>query len=83
LPASPEAAKCIAHVLEDHLFVPSGFEGLMDAYYKALASRSALQITTEDARRSLELVAALYHSAATSAAVALPIALEHPKYVGW
>ena len=55
----------------------------MDAYYKALASRSALQITTEDARRSLELVAALYHSAATSAAVALPIALEHPKYVGW
>ena len=82
LPASPEAAERIAHVLENHRFVPSGFEGLMGAYYEALASGKALPITTADARRSLELVTALYHSAATGAATALPITREHPKYEG-
>jgi hypothetical protein len=56
---------------------------LTGAYYEALASGSALPITTEDARRSLEIVTALNHSAETGAAVALPIAREHPKYAGW
>jgi predicted dehydrogenase len=83
LPASPEAAERIADVLKDHRCVASGFEGLMGAYYEARITASALPITTEDARRSLELVTALYHSAATGAAVALPIAREHPNYEGW
>lgn len=83
VPASPEAAGRIKEVLADHRFVPSGFDGLMGAYYEALVTGSALPITTEGARRSLELATALYHSAATGAAVALPIACEHPKYMGW
>jgi len=36
-----------------------------------------------DARQSLELATALYHSAATGAAVELPIAPDHPSYAGW
>lgn len=83
VPASPEAARRIEEVLAGHHVVPSGFEGLMGAYYEALVTGSALPITTKDARRSLELVTALYHSAATGAAVALPIAREHPNYEGW
>ncbi|HEY3908479.1 MAG TPA: Gfo/Idh/MocA family oxidoreductase [Stellaceae bacterium] len=83
VPASPDAARRIETALEGHRFVPSGFEGLMGAYYEALASGSPLPIMMEDARRSLELVTALYHSAATGAAVALPIARDHPKYIGW
>jgi hypothetical protein len=31
----------------------------------------------------LELATALYHSAATRAAVTLPIAEDHPGYNGW
>jgi predicted dehydrogenase len=83
VPASSEMAARIEAALAGHRFVPSGFEGLTGAYYAALASGSALPITTEDARRSLEIITALYHSAETGAAVALPIAREHPKYAGW
>lgn len=83
VPASPETASRIEEALAGHRFVPSGFDGLIGAYYEALASGSALPITMEDARRSLELVTALYHSAATSAAVALPIGRKHPNYAGW
>jgi predicted dehydrogenase len=42
-----------------------------------------LPVTLADARRSLELVTALYHSAATGVAVHLPIASDHPRYNGW
>jgi hypothetical protein len=52
--ASSEMAARIEAALAGHRFVPSGFEGLTGAYYEALASGSALPITTEDARRSLE-----------------------------
>jgi len=42
-----------------------------------------LPVTLADARRSIELVTALYHSAATGAAVSLPIESDHPSYGGW
>jgi predicted dehydrogenase len=83
VPASPEAATRIADALAGHSFVPSGFEGLMGAYHTALATESALPVTLADARRSLELVTALYHSAATGTAVTMPIRRDHPKYQGW
>jgi predicted dehydrogenase len=83
VPASPEAANGIADALAGHRFVPSRFEGLMGAYYSALAAGGELPVTLADARRSLELVTALYHSAATGATVTLPIEAEHPGYNGW
>jgi predicted dehydrogenase len=55
----------------------------MDAYHAALTTGGALPVTLADARRSLELVTALYHSAATGVAVHLPIASDHPRYNGW
>jgi predicted dehydrogenase len=36
-----------------------------------------------DARTSLELITAAYHSAATGETVRLPIGREHPAYAGW
>jgi predicted dehydrogenase len=83
IPASPEAAARIADALAAHRIAPSRFEGLMDAYYRALATGGPLPVTLADARQSLELVTALYHSAATGAAVVLPIAAGHPSYGGW
>jgi predicted dehydrogenase len=80
---SPEAEARIAKALEGFTFVPSRFEGLMAAYHQALESNGPLPVTLEDARRSLELITALYHAAETGTAVALPIGKEHPKYGGW
>jgi predicted dehydrogenase len=83
IPASSEAAQRIADALAGHRFVPSWFDGLMGEYHAALTTGEALPVTLADARRSLELVTALYHSAATGKVVTLPIQSDHPKYHGW
>jgi predicted dehydrogenase len=83
IPASPEAADRIADALAGHCFMPSRFEGLMEAYHAALATGGALPVALADARRSLELVTALYHSAVTGSIVTLPIERDHPRYNGW
>ena len=80
---SPEAEARIAKALDGFAFVPSRFEGLMAAYHQALKIDGPLPVTLDDARRSLELITALYHAAETGAAVALPIGKDHPKYRGW
>ncbi|HYZ41364.1 MAG TPA: Gfo/Idh/MocA family oxidoreductase [Stellaceae bacterium] len=82
-PASPEAADRIADALASHCVTPSGFDGLMSAYHTALTSGEALPVTLAEARRSIELATALYHSAATGTPVTLPIEPDHPKYHGW
>jgi predicted dehydrogenase len=82
-PASPEAADRIADALTDYRVMASGFDGLLSAYHAALTSGGTLPVTLADARRSIELVTALYYSAATSTPVTLPIESDHPKYQGW
>lgn len=83
IPTSPEAEARIAAALEGWTHVPSRFGGLMAAYHRALESGEPLPVTLADARRSLELITALYHSAETGDTVRLPIAADHPKYRGW
>jgi predicted dehydrogenase len=83
IPASPESERRINAALADWRFVPSRFEGLMAAYHAALAGEAPLPVTLADARRSLALVTALFHSAETSAPVALPLGADHPKYRDW
>jgi predicted dehydrogenase len=83
IPASPEVEARIAEALSGWTFVASRFEGLMARYQEALESAGPLPVTLADARRSLELITALYHSAETGAAVSLPLAASHPKYHGW
>jgi predicted dehydrogenase len=80
IPASPEARDRIAEALSDHRSVPSGFDGLLGAYHTALMTSAALPLTLADARQSLELVTALYHSAETGTVVNLPIGPDHPRY---
>ncbi len=83
VPASSEAGDRIADALAGYRPGPSQFTGLMGAYHQALTTGGALPVTLADARRSLELVTALYHSAATGAVVHLPIAPDHPRHHGW
>lgn len=80
---SPEAEARITAALEDFAFVPSRFEGLMAAYHQALETDGPLPVTLKDARRSLELITALYHAAETGTPVALPIGKDYPKYRSW
>jgi len=83
IPASPEAEARIADALTDYRPMPSGYEGQFAAYHAALTTGGSLPVTLADARGSLELVTALYHSAATGAPVTLPIASDHPAYNNW
>jgi predicted dehydrogenase len=83
IPASPEAELRIAKALADYRPVPSRYEGQFGAYHAALTTGDALPVTLADARSSLELATALYHSAATDTAVSVPIARDHPSYNGW
>jgi predicted dehydrogenase len=83
LPASREAESRIADVLAGYHSVPARYQGQFGAYHAALTSGGALPVTLADARVSLELATALYHSAATDAPVNLPIAADHPSYAGW
>ena len=83
IPGSSEAAQRIADALAGFGAAPSQFAGLLGAYHEALTTGSPLPITLAEARQSLELVCALYYSAATGTAVSLPIGMDHPKYNGW
>jgi predicted dehydrogenase len=83
IPATKEAEARIAEALSAWQFVPSRFEGLMARYHTALEGSGVLPVTLADARRSLELITALYHSAETGMSVTLPIGASHPKYRGW
>ncbi len=59
------------------------FEGQMADYYAALLSGAALPVRLADARRSLELITALYDSAERGAVQNLPLPPDHPKARGW
>jgi predicted dehydrogenase len=83
LPATPEAAGRIDAALAGWTFVPSRFEGLMQRYHEALETGGPLPVTLEDARRSLELITAIYDSAERNAPVTLPIGPGHAKYGSW
>ena len=83
VPASPEAEARIAAALAGYRAVPSRYEGQFAAYHAALTTGAALPVTLVDARSSLELATALYHSAATGFAVTLPIGSDNPAYNNW
>jgi len=83
IPASPEVQQQIDEALEGWSFVPSRFEGLFDPFHAALVSGGPLPITLADARQSLELLTAFYHSAETEHPQPLPIGPDHPRYADW
>ncbi len=62
---------------------PEHYQGQFARFHRALAEGTPLPATLADARQSLELITAIYHSADTGEAVTLPIAPEHPKYTDW
>lgn len=83
VPASEEVGKKIDALLSEMPAVGRRFNGQMEAFYQALERGEKPPVTSADAHRSLELLAAVYHSNDTNSDVALPIGQGHPKYVTW
>lgn len=60
-----------------------GYTRQFELFHAAITSGGELPVTLADARRSLELVTAAYHSSRTGEQVQLPIAADHPLYTSW
>jgi predicted dehydrogenase len=66
-------------------FKPSeeSFAGQLVRIHAAIITGTALPVTLNDARASLELITAIYHSAESGSPVTLPIPSSHAKYASW
>jgi predicted dehydrogenase len=62
---------------------PGSYEGQFGALLRALREDRPLPVTLADARESIELAAALYHSIVTGKQETLPLAAAHPFHGGW
>jgi len=80
---SPDIQKQIEETLSRFVSLPEDFEGQFYRFFQALQNDIELPVTLADARASLELITAIYHSAQTGRAVELPIGRDHPKYASW
>jgi predicted dehydrogenase len=81
--ADPERQAAVDAAVAEVLPAPERNAGLLLRLHKALTEGGRLPVSIEDARPSLELITAAYHSARTGQAVRLPIGREHPLYGGW
>ena len=63
--------------------VRSGFAGFFEAVADALDGKGGSEVTAEDGRASIELVAAIYQSARGGNSVALPLDGRSSLYKGW
>lgn len=80
----PERQAEVDAALADWVPHQEGFARLFELFHATLADGAAPPVTVEDARQSLALVTAIYHSAAADGApVELPLSPDHPGYRGW
>jgi predicted dehydrogenase len=82
-PMDEAAAGRIETALADFLPMPEHFEGQLARLHAAITGDGPMPVTLDDARISLELLTAAYHSARTGEMVTLSIGPDHPAYGGW
>jgi predicted dehydrogenase len=80
---SPELDQRIEAALARFVPLPERFVGQFYRFYQALVHDTELPVTLHDARASLELVTAMYHSSFTRQVVDLPIGPDHARYASW
>ncbi len=81
--ATPEIEAEANAIMAGVARAPVGFAGQFADVHARLADGEPFAVTLEDARRSLELVTAIFHSASTGEPATLPIGAAHPLYSGW
>jgi len=72
-----------AHLAQLEPVSYSGYAGLFYEIALALAGKPHRAVRSKDAKASLELVTAIYHSARTNQPVHLPLSPSAPGYHGW
>jgi predicted dehydrogenase len=80
---TPEVDQAVQTTLEGFDPLPEGMQGQFYRFYLALQSGTELPVTLHDARRSLELITAIYAAARNHEEIFLPILPGHPMYAGW
>ncbi len=80
---TPEIDAEIALAMQTFQPVREGFLGQFEQFHAARMSGGPMPVSLQDARNSLELITALYDSAWSGKAIALPLGPEHPYYYGW
>lgn len=79
----PATAARIAEALADFTPLPERFAGQFLRLHRAMTEAAPLPVTLADARRSIELLTAIYWSAQSGETVDLPIPADHPFHDGW
>ncbi len=80
---TPELAEQIEAALQQFVPLPERFTGQFFRFHQALVHGTELPVTLEDARASLELITAMYHSSFMRQVVDLPLGPDHPRYTSW
>lgn len=62
---------------------PEGFAEQFAGFANTLDHGTPLPVTMAEARHSLELATAIYHSSKTGQRIHLPLPSAHPAYAGW
>jgi len=83
LPRAPKDQVWLEAALADAPQGKEGFDGQLALLHNALETGDLPPVTVAEARQSLELVSAIYHSACTGMRVELPITQGHPAYQSW
>jgi predicted dehydrogenase len=81
-PVDKVSEAAITEALADFKPQLEGYEGQFSRFFNALQDGGELPVTVDDARRSLEFIAAVYHSNESGERVELPLGRQHPKYYG-
>lgn len=80
---SPAIQAAMDEALRDFEPTVESFEGQFIRVHACLTEDAPVPVTLSEARASLELITAIYHSGETGVAVDLPISEDHPKYASW
>lgn len=83
IPRNPEMGEVIERKMAEVAPATAWFVRQYELYHDAVLNNRPFPVTLDDARASLELITALYHSNDTGQAVQLPIGPGHPRYHGW
>lgn len=80
---TPEIDEAIAAALADFQPGLESFEGQFERIHATVVDGAPTPVSLDDARASMALITAIYHSGETGQPVTLPIGPEHPKYPDW
>jgi predicted dehydrogenase len=80
---SSEQNEQIAATLAEFRPLPEHYAGQFYRLYEALQTGAELPVTLADARRSIEMITAMYYSSETGQSVTFPIGTDHPRYASW